>query len=780
MSNHHKIEIGSLFCVLLLCIPCSLVSYTRKRAKSTLQAETMQGTETQSPIDGTHAAYPVQAQRNDEKLFVSFDAISGSDLLTWMSTQLQIVLITQATVVTGKESAEATALHNSKFTFSAPQALTKKEIWDLFTQWLELMGLTITHTRENIYSIKPSARKELGPVTTLLNLTYEQIPDSNEQIRYIYFFKNSQITALMPVIDQCKSTLARVINLEQTNGFIIDDYAVNIRALMKIIQQLDEKAPPEVLSILHLKNIDAEDVVKLYQQIMSNQPQTSLERRFYIPKTNFYFANTVQLFAESRSNTLVIMGPRDAVRTVENFVIKQVDLAVKFDENPIHVYELQHVQADDMKKALMGILKNASQNNIITSSSVLTEFGKTITVESEPSTNCLLVYATDAEYEHVKKIIADLDIPQPQIAVEILLVSTSRDLELSLGSQIRNPLPTTISKHLDFQTSGLPLVISNAAPLVDTTTNSLRANLVSLAANEGPGVTVLTVGNSTTNGVWAIFEALQTLSSTTILANPFILTTNKKTAKLSIGQTRRVITTTFTSLGVATPAFADIDANLNIQISSRINALGLINIDLALIVDTFTNSLNPQSANKDIRSLSTNAQLGDGQVLAVGGLRQLTKGINAVKVPILGDIPILSWFFKSEDQSTVSQNLMVFITAHIIETKGTKGTTYANAKIQETSEYMQGTYTKCVPPRDPIHKHFFNENKENTDVVVRNFEKHVYGKVPIDVPPLLECSTACHVGRNVIDTSASVVTPVSRTHGLISFIPDEAYQRAPA
>ncbi len=69
----------------------------------------------------------------------------------------------------------------------------------------------------------------------------------------------------------------------------------------------------------------------------------------------------------------------------------------------------------------------------------------------------------------------------------------------------------------------------------------------------------------------------------------------------------------------------------------------------------------------DKRTLDSNVLIKSGETLAIGGLLQdeVTKG--RVKVPVLGDIPILGYAFQEKLNSRVKRNLLVFVTPTIIK-----------------------------------------------------------------------------------------------------------------
>ena len=80
------------------------------------------------------------------------------------------------------------------------------------------------------------------------------------------------------------------------------------------------------------------------------------------------------------------------------------------------------------------------------------------------------------------------------------------------------------------------------------------------------------------------------------------------------------------------------------------------------------------------------------------------------KTPLLGDVPVLGWFFKNKTKQKRVNNILVFISPHIVEPKLEGGlSSYSKHKLDDARE------TLCFgemenQKRDPIHKWFFKDN----------------------------------------------------------------------
>jgi len=84
----------------------------------------------------------------------------------------------------------------------------------------------------------------------------------------------------------------------------------------------------------------------------------------------------------------------------------------------------------------------------------------------------------------------------------------------------------------------------------------------------------------------------------------------------------------------------------------------------SVLDQTTTSTTKPPDLGK--RDMKTKITVNDGMTVVVGGLIRTSKKDTEYKVPILGDIPLLGWFFKSKSKEDTKTNLLVFITPRIV------------------------------------------------------------------------------------------------------------------
>jgi general secretion pathway protein D len=73
-----------------------------------------------------------------------------------------------------------------------------------------------------------------------------------------------------------------------------------------------------------------------------------------------------------------------------------------------------------------------------------------------------------------------------------------------------------------------------------------------------------------------------------------------------------------------------------------------------------------------VRQVVTTVNVWDNQTVVLGGLISSTVNSTKDKVPVIGDVPLFGRFFQSQSKQTVKNNLMIFVTATIVDPAGSR------------------------------------------------------------------------------------------------------------
>ena len=446
--------------------------------------------------------------------------------------------------------------------------------------------------------------------------------------------------------------------------------------------------------------------------------------------TSIYFPENARIIAEPRTNSLILLGPQDAIQKIEDFITKHVDISLDQPYSPLFTYQLQYADSKTVADIMNNTTKFGAGSEAAKAGGVRgsDKYIKDMFFTPEPSTNKLIIKGDYEDYLLAREIIKALDEPQPQVAIEVLILSVDLIDNKEVGTALRSKMLTEtipalaglLGKNTVFQTSGLR---AGGTPkgIVPNNEGSgfqrLLGNLLQLVTNAPAGNTIVTFGQDLF-GVWGLFQVLQTITNLQVVSNPFLIASNQTPAVVSIGEIRRVVQALVISgSSPNTQGFEDDEAALVVNIRPQINSDGMIVMNLVVDITEFTDPNNQQSGNKLTRKVKTQAVLADKEVLALGGLIRNNTSEGLSKTPILGDIPLLGWLFKNRSKVDRKSSLLILMSAKIIAPRSLSDVNEFTKERIKTYRSGIDMIENSPERRDPIHKLFFAEDTNRSQSV---------------------------------------------------------------
>lgn len=635
-------------------------------------------------------------------------------------------------------------LKGNKISFRTHRPMSRQQAWNLFVTFLRLAGFSVIQEPfARIYRISPIESAKHMPLATYIGTDPMHLPNNEQLIRYIYFVENTPLETITRVVDSLKSTSATLIRLDEVKGFLLVDQTYNIKSLMKIVKELDRVNMPQAMSVLKLHRADATDVEKLYKTLVPQEDKSITARLTARKKqTGAYFPENTRVIAEPRTNSLILLGAPEAIKRIEQFIIAHVDVEIDHPYSSLQVYQLKYAEAETIAKIMNEITQFGKESEASRTAQQVggvrsgDKYLRDMTFTAEKATNRLIIRGEYEDYIKVKEIIEKLDQEAAQVAIEVLVLSINLNEIKQLGAQIRtneNNGNGLLGNNIKFQTSGLfaggtpkGIVTNNATGT--TGAQRLLGDLINLAVNAPAGNTIVSLGQDMF-GVWGIFQTLQTITNTQILANPFLVATNKTKAEVSNGETIRIITGQIIGTN-NTNTFGDDKAELTVKVTPQINSDGMILLNLEILLSAFLSSPTDQlNVVKAVRELNTETIVADREVLALGGLIQTTIDNAESKVPILGDIPVVGWLFKNKQKSENKSTLLILVSTHIIEPHSEEQVREFTKERIENYQGMLNPLDGMAEKKDPVHKYFFANEGQGSANAIDNFlferrEKH--------------------------------------------------------
>jgi type IV pilus secretin PilQ/predicted competence protein len=278
-------------------------------------------------------------------------------------------------------------------------------------------------------------------------------------------------------------------------------------------------------------------------------------------------------------------------------------------------------------------------------------------------TNTLFYRETRANMDSIRKLLAQIDKPTKQVMIEARLVEVTANPKQNFGI---NWSGTFANKTVGYApNTGGDFLMPNAS---NHGPNNLFGNFGNLIAGQ---YAILSVPNFS-----ATLDLLNQDDDAEFLANPRVVTADNQQAKIEIIRSQPIPQLNFNEQ-TATAVFGGFQDK---KFGNTLVVRPSVNKD-----NFITLAVKPEISNKvgdstfvfagatvtspviDTRSLDSNVLIKSGDTLAIGGLLQDEVRKSRTKVPGLGDVPVLGYFFSSRANERVKRNLLVFVTPTIID-----------------------------------------------------------------------------------------------------------------
>ena len=306
-------------------------------------------------------------------------------------------------------------------------------------------------------------------------------------------------------------------------------------------------------------------------------------------------------------------------------------------------------------------------------------------VQSDERSSSIIVTDTPTAMKTLVPIIEALDTPTPQVMIEFRLLETTK-----------NPVLNTGVDWLGLYDNRFRLGSPGAVPATLNTYATTFYTAAAAGINLVPGAATLTA-----NELQATFNYLIQNTDTELLANPRVVTTDNTPAQIKIINEEPIPNFQFnsTTASFVLSGFEYKDIGATLKVTPHVNKDQFVTLDL---IPEFTSTVGagrtfdlgtggtvtiPLVAKRNIQS---RVVIKSGETLALGGLIQKNGEYTYTKVPILGDIPLAGYLFKSSDKSKTKKNLLFFITPTIIPAGGKTGLEdqYAQLKGERADDFV--------------------------------------------------------------------------------------------
>jgi general secretion pathway protein D len=313
--------------------------------------------------------------------------------------------------------------------------------------------------------------------------------------------------------------------------------------------------------------------------------------------------------------------------------------------------------AKDLVPVLTGVSKSVS--GVKGKKSVATKTGA-ISIQADENTNALVITAPPDIFRSLRSVIRRLDVRRAQVLVEAVIAEVATNTSEEFG----------IQWGAGSTTNGIAGIVNFN---LGTSITSFAGASLSSPPSIGGGLTLGAGTQDTNNPIAALIRAINTDDKSNLLSTPSLLTLDNEEAEIVVAKNVPFLTGSYSSTGsgsTPTNPFQTIqreDVGLTLRITPQINEGNAIKMKVMQEVSSVTESSQAVDLITNKRSIQTNIVVDDGQMIVLGGLIEEKLTDVEQRVPGLGDIPLLGWFFRYSTSKVEKTNLMVFLQPTILK-----------------------------------------------------------------------------------------------------------------
>lgn len=584
--------------------------------------------------------------------------------------------------------------------------VTVRDAWRAFLTSLETNDYSIVPAGKFLRILRNRSARE-KPLPIFIN---RSAPNTDTLVTRIFKLKYLTASELVRATQALIPPTARIAAYDQTNTVILTDTGSNAKKLEYLIRILDIEGYDAGIEVLHVKYANASEISKLIDSLLPGtqagfgpnqrfQGGAGGNQRFTARKTKEGgIINTI--IADERTNNLIIHANTKGVQQIRELIAKlDRNLPAAASSGKVHVQFLQFADAETIANTINGIVTSAANPstprpttgaggtgvNPVQSSPM---FEGNVKVSPDKNTNSLVITANSNDYTVLKRVIERLDIPRDQVYSEVIVMEVGISKKFDFSANILSPVAGSV-------VGSMP----SPGDLATFITNPIGQTGAIIGFKGGKEKDVTIGGQKYQVGsIQGLIKLLQSNTNSNILATPTIMSLDNTDGEFESSETVPVQkVTALQGVSQASVDFQKVSVLLKIKPSinksAEEGATEFIKLKIDAKLEDFSGRQLPSAVQSlafgtVARRANTEVTVADGDTIVLGGLIRDSVKQSETKVPLLGDIPVLGWLFKSRSNEVDKTNTLIFITPKIVRQPGHMRA-ILDKKLKQRDEYIE-------------------------------------------------------------------------------------------
>jgi len=537
------------------------------------------------------------------------------------------------------------------------EKIPQSEVFPLFVAVLEGSGYTVVNL-DGVYHVRrlvgedplqaPVVGAEIplegvGLITRVIKLEHVRAVDVRPLLEpMVRRAENGSLSAFAP-----------------TNHLVITDTASNIERIEDLLSEIDRKGQSTQLSVIPLKFASARDLADQISAALrgAESSNAQLSRRVQqVVAGNGSVTPGFTLIAADQANALIVSAGPLQLKQIQDMVAELDIPPDSIASGRLRAVFLNYLKAEDAAVQLTTLLDKRTE----------VDARDRIAVEADVANNAILVDASPLAFTSVKELLEQIDRPQQQVLVEVMIVEVTDVNSLELGVEW-----ATIDQPQD----GTTTVIGRSTPgEADLITDLIRQQTFPQGFTFGLARGTVTLPDGTEVAQLPfLLRALDGRRDVNILSNVPLRTQNNAEASVSVVNNIPILTSVIEGgAGDNRDVIQNIerlDVGIQLTVKPQVNPNKEITLELNPVIEAIVQQtsggveLTPTIARREVKSTVT---LADQSTVVISGLMREDVVEEVNQVPVLGSIPIIGALFRSTSERKEKTNLLIFVTPYLV------------------------------------------------------------------------------------------------------------------
>lgn len=389
------------------------------------------------------------------------------------------------------------------------------------------------------------------------------------------------------------------------------------------------------------------------------------------------YESLISISSNETANTVIIAGPEDQLDPLL-LMAKRLDVEQATLPTATLPIKLNYAEPSEMMAAIEGMLTP--------------EIGK---ASVDVRARVLVVTDIPIVVEQISDLIRQLDLPVKQVAIDAMIVDV------------------TLTDAADTGVDWLLSAVQNqsrrdAAGNTGIFTGNLQELSMGSDLSIGDAAGLLNFGILSGDIDWrGLIQAEVRNNNSTLLSNPKLITVENQTATITIASEIPYTELTSTEQGGQQTSTEFKPIGTTLEVTPKVTHDDHIIAQINAKESTSSQVVNGVPV-EDLRQIDTTPHIASGQTIYVGGLRKNNDTVSIRKVPVLGDVPVVNFLFRSNQRSETVNELLIFLTCSVVEGEP-QLSDYQQKRVEQVKDVDVKVSAETALINDTVHPSEFRD-----------------------------------------------------------------------